>query len=87
MRNTPSTGHRSFDEFQAAQRYLDFLNRAGDLPVIDYDDGLSGYSESFARTVSSTLTCDCGADRDEPHGTDCIHWDLPADDPSDDYRL
>ena len=31
------------------------------------------------------LTCDCGAEQGEGHGPDCIHWDLPADDPSEHY--
>jgi len=37
------------------------------------------------------LTCDCGAWLDESgpviHDDDCIHWDLPADDPADEYSL
>ena len=33
-------------------------------------------------------TCDCTSHADTgTHGSDCIHWDLPTDDPSDHYGL
>jgi hypothetical protein len=31
------------------------------------------------------LTCDCGAEPDEPHAANCIHHQLPTDNPSDHY--
>lgn len=35
------------------------------------------------------LNCDCSADTQngEPHDADCIHWDLPTDDPSEHYNF
>jgi hypothetical protein len=36
------------------------------------------------------LTCDCGANQDDPtdaHAPDCIHHQLPTDDPSDHHDL